>query len=189
MQARDRPHSGLTCVLTACRCAKGSSSSSRRAAPGTSALTTDLLDPVTTHALTTERLNQLPRTYQAQRFWNKRELETKLDQQGLPAVKQVPREHAQAHAHAHARARARAHVGRYRPCCDRAAYHRAIMPAFYLAISPSGHCCDLSTRRCSTRWPSASPSGRTRASTSCAPSSAFEYCNERTLQKLKPGFP
>jgi len=27
--------------------------------------------------------------FQAQRFWNKRELETKLDQQGLPAVKQV----------------------------------------------------------------------------------------------------
>jgi len=27
--------------------------------------------------------------FQAQRFWNKRELETKLDQQGLPVVKQV----------------------------------------------------------------------------------------------------
>jgi hypothetical protein len=29
--------------------------------------------------------------FQAQRFWNKRELETKLDQQGLPVVKQVLR--------------------------------------------------------------------------------------------------
>ena len=39
------------------------------------------------HHLTTQLLT----TYQAQRFWNKRELETKLDQQGLPVVKQVLR--------------------------------------------------------------------------------------------------
>ena len=49
VQVRDYPYSGLTYVLTACRCAKGSSSSSRRAAPGTSMLTTDPLGYVTTY--------------------------------------------------------------------------------------------------------------------------------------------
>ena len=148
-----------TCVLTAwCRCAKGSSSSSRRAAPPSPAyLATQLLTTYHLLALDYSTAYYLPGA-------------TLLEQ---ARARDEARPAGATGRQAGAQIACKCWSTMVR-CYRILSHHHAIMPSGHQAIMPSRLYRDPSIRRCSTRWPSASPPGRTRASTSCAPSSACE---------------